>query len=90
MKLVTVRNNYCLFQIPHSPLEILESCYSYTNIELIGVSDEEVHAICNFMINTGEATAADLESLGDTVRADVMAKTGVQLDWDIKRIGRKA
>jgi hypothetical protein len=33
MKLVTVRNNYCLFQIPHSPLEILESCYSYTNIE---------------------------------------------------------
>lgn len=33
MKLVTVRNNYCLFQIPHSPLDILESCYSYTNIE---------------------------------------------------------
>ncbi|MBO9709722.1 MAG: UDP-N-acetylmuramate dehydrogenase [Caulobacter sp.] len=43
----------------------------------------------NFLINTGEATAADLEGLGDTVRADVLAKTGVQLDWEIKRIGRK-
>ena len=42
----------------------------------------------NFLINTGEATAADLEGLGDTVRADVLAKTGVQLDWEIKRIGR--
>ena len=44
----------------------------------------------NFLINTGEATAADLEGLGDTVRAEVLAKTGVQLDWEIKRIGRPA
>jgi len=44
----------------------------------------------NFLINTGEATAADLEGLGDTVRADVLAKTGIQLDWEIKRIGRVA
>lgn len=42
----------------------------------------------NFLINTGEATAADLEGLGDTVRADVLARTGIQLDWEIKRIGR--
>jgi UDP-N-acetylmuramate dehydrogenase len=42
----------------------------------------------NFLINTGEATAADLEGLGDTVRADILAKTGIQLDWEIKRIGR--
>jgi UDP-N-acetylmuramate dehydrogenase len=42
----------------------------------------------NFLINTGEATAADLEGLGEAVRADVKAKTGVQLDWEIKRIGR--
>ncbi len=44
----------------------------------------------NFMINTGEATAADLEGLGEAVRAEVLAKTGVQLDWEIKRIGRAA
>ena len=43
----------------------------------------DLHA--NFMINPGEATAADLEGLGETVRADVKAKTGVQLDWEIKR-----
>jgi UDP-N-acetylmuramate dehydrogenase len=44
----------------------------------------------NFLINTGEATAADLEGLGDAVRADVRAKFGVELDWEIRRIGRQA
>ena len=42
----------------------------------------------NFMINTGEATAADLEGLGEAVRADVADKLGITLDWEIKRIGR--
>jgi UDP-N-acetylmuramate dehydrogenase len=44
----------------------------------------------NFMINTGHATAADLEGLGEAVRADVRAKAGVELQWEIKRIGRSA
>ncbi len=43
----------------------------------------------NFLINTGEATAADLEDLGEAVRADVFAKTGVTLEWEIRRIGRR-
>jgi UDP-N-acetylmuramate dehydrogenase len=51
-----------------------------------GAMFSDLHS--NFMINPGEATAADIEGLGDTVRADVLAKTGVQLDWEIKRIGR--
>ena len=42
----------------------------------------------NFLINTGEATAADLEGLGEAVRDDVKAKFGVELDWEIKRIGK--
>ncbi len=42
----------------------------------------------NFLINTGEATAADLEGLGEAVRADVLAKFGVALEWEVKRIGR--
>ncbi len=46
----------------------------------------ELHA--NFMINTGVATAADLEGLGEAVRTDVKAKAGVDLHWEIKRIGR--
>ncbi len=42
----------------------------------------------NFLINTGEAAAADLEGLGEAVRADVLAKFGVELHWEIKRVGR--
>jgi UDP-N-acetylmuramate dehydrogenase len=53
-----------------------------------GAMFSPLHA--NFMINTGEATAADLEGLGEAVRADVAAKTGVLLEWEIKRIGRPA
>ena len=43
---------------------------------------------CNFLINTGDATAADIEALGEEVRARVKAKSGVQLEWEIKRVGR--
>ena len=42
----------------------------------------------NFLINPGEATAADLEGLGEAVRADVLARTGVELQWEVKRVGR--
>ena len=42
---------------------------------------------CNFMINTGTATAADLEGLGEEVRRRVLAATGVRLEWEIRRIG---
>jgi UDP-N-acetylmuramate dehydrogenase len=56
--------------------------------EMGGAMMSPLHA--NFMINTGEARAADLEALGEAVRADVGAKTGVFLDWEIKRIGRAA
>jgi UDP-N-acetylmuramate dehydrogenase len=42
---------------------------------------------CNFLINLGGATAADLETLGETVRARVKETSGVDLDWEIKRIG---
>src|SRR5262249_37406267 len=53
-----------------------------------GAQVSEKHA--NFLINTGDATAADIEGLGEEVRAAVLAKTGVTLDWEIKRIGRGA
>jgi len=50
-----------------------------------GAQVSEKH--CNFLINTGSATAADLEGLGEDVRARVLAATGVRLEWEIKRIG---
>ncbi|MBX9706455.1 MAG: UDP-N-acetylmuramate dehydrogenase [Caulobacteraceae bacterium] len=51
-----------------------------------GAKFSELHS--NFMINPGEATAADIEGLGETVRAEVQSKLGVNLEWEIKRIGR--
>jgi UDP-N-acetylmuramate dehydrogenase len=42
---------------------------------------------CNFLINTGEATAADIEGLGEEVRTRVKDKFGVMLEWEIKRVG---
>jgi UDP-N-acetylmuramate dehydrogenase len=50
-----------------------------------GAQMSEQH--CNFMINTGTATAADLEALGDHVIATVKASQGVDLHWEIRRIG---
>lgn len=44
----------------------------------------------NFMINTGDATAADIEMLGEEVRRRVAEKFGVELQWEIRRIGRAA
>jgi UDP-N-acetylmuramate dehydrogenase len=51
-----------------------------------GAQVSEKHA--NFLINTGDAEAADIEGLGEEVRAAVLSKHGVTLDWEIKRIGR--
>ena len=48
----------------------------------------ELH--CNFLINEGGATGAQIEELGETVRARVKATSGIELDWEIKRIGLKA
>jgi len=42
---------------------------------------------CNFLINTGNAAAADIEALGEEVRRRVKAATGVMLEWEIRRIG---
>jgi len=52
------------------------------------VGDAQVSEMhCNFLINRGNATAADIETLGETVRARVKAMSGVELEWEIKRIG---
>ena len=52
--------------------------------------DAEVSTLhCNFLINHGEATGDQIEALGEEVRAKVKAETGVELDWEIKRIGTR-
>ena len=51
-----------------------------------GAQVSEKHA--NFLVNTGNATSADIEGLGEEVRRRVAEKTGVMLEWEIKRVGR--
>ncbi|HYL32552.1 MAG TPA: UDP-N-acetylmuramate dehydrogenase [Stellaceae bacterium] len=50
-----------------------------------GAKVSDKHA--NFLINTGNATAADLEALGEEIRRRVRDKTGIALEWEIKRVG---
>jgi UDP-N-acetylmuramate dehydrogenase len=50
-----------------------------------GAQVSEMH--CNFLINLGTATAADIETLGETVRRRVKENSGIELEWEIKRIG---
>lgn len=53
-----------------------------------GAQCSEQH--CNFMINRGDATAADIENLVEGLRKEVLNKTGVELRWEIRRIGEPA
>ncbi len=52
-----------------------------------GAQVSDMH--CNFLINNGDATAHDIETLGEVVRTRVKDHSGVELQWEIKRIGRE-
>ena len=54
-------------------------------LRLGGAQVSEMH--CNFLINTGDATAHDIEALGETLRERVKQTSGIELHWEIKRIG---
>jgi UDP-N-acetylmuramate dehydrogenase len=54
-------------------------------LQIGGAQVSEKHT--NFLINTGDATSADIEALGEEVRARVMAQSGVALTWEIQRVG---
>jgi UDP-N-acetylmuramate dehydrogenase len=53
-----------------------------------GAQVSEKH--CNFLLNLGEASSADIEDLGDAVRDAVRERSGVTLEWEIKRVGKRA
>jgi UDP-N-acetylmuramate dehydrogenase len=52
-----------------------------------GAQVSEKH--CNFLLNLGDATAADIEGLGEEVRRRVLETSGIELNWEIRRIGEK-
>ena len=55
-------------------------------LQMGGAQVSEKHT--NFLINTGEATSADIEALGEEVRRRVRDNSGVELEWEIQRVGR--
>ncbi|KPG00018.1 UDP-N-acetylenolpyruvoylglucosamine reductase [Rhodopseudomonas sp. AAP120] len=68
----------------HSAWKLIDAA-GCRGLKVGGAQVSEMH--CNFLINTGDATAADIETLGETVRTRVKAQSGVELQWEIKRIG---
>ncbi|MCW1430526.1 UDP-N-acetylmuramate dehydrogenase [Novosphingobium sp. JCM 18896] len=69
----------------HKAWELVDKagCRGFT---LGGAQVSEKHT--NFLINTGDATSADIEALGDEVRRRVKAQSGVELEWEIQRVGK--
>ena len=72
---------------PQSAWKVIDAA-GCRGLRVGGAQVSEMH--CNFLINTGDATAADIENLGEEVRCRVKAHSGVDLHWEIKRIGVKA
>ena len=68
----------------HSAWKLIDAA-GCRGLRVGGAQVSEMH--CNFLINTGEATANDIETLGETVRARVKENSGIELHWEIKRIG---
>jgi UDP-N-acetylmuramate dehydrogenase len=57
-------------------------------LQIGGAQVSEKHT--NFLLNTGNASSADIEALGEEVRNRVKAKSGIDLDWEIQRVGKPA
>ena len=72
---------------PQSAWKVIDAA-GCRGLRMGGAQVSEMH--CNFLINTGDATAADIENLGEEVRRRVKEHSGVDLHWEIKRIGVKA
>lgn len=68
----------------HKAWELIDKA-GCRGLTLGGAQVSEKH--CNFLINTGEATAADIENLGEEVRRRVLETSGIELRWEIRRIG---
>ncbi len=68
----------------HSAWKLIDAA-GCRGLRVGGAQVSEMH--CNFLINTGDATGHDIETLGETVRARVKDNSGIELHWEIKRIG---
>ncbi len=71
--------------VGHKAWELVDAA-GCRGLTLGGAQVSEKHT--NFLINTGTATSADIEGLGELVREKVYANSGVSLEWEIQRVGR--
>lgn len=71
----------------HKAWELIDKA-GCRGLTLGGAQVSEKHT--NFLINTGDATASDIEALGEEVRRRVFEQSGVRLEWEIRRIGEKS
>ena len=69
----------------HSAWKLIDAA-GCRGLRIGGAQVSDMH--CNFLINTGDASAHDIETLGETVRQRVKAHSGIELQWEIKRIGQ--
>ena len=69
----------------HSAWKLIDAA-GCRGLKIGGAQVSEMH--CNFLINTGNATGHDIETLGETVRKRVKDHSGIELQWEIKRIGK--
>jgi UDP-N-acetylmuramate dehydrogenase len=68
----------------HSAWKLIDAA-GCRGLRIGGAQVSEMH--CNFLINTGSASGHDIEALGETVRARVKETSGIELHWEIKRVG---
>jgi UDP-N-acetylmuramate dehydrogenase len=71
----------------HSAWKLIDAA-GCRGLRIGGAQVSEMH--CNFLINSGDATAADIENLGEEVRRRVKDQSGIELQWEIKRLGQPA
>ena len=83
---VKARTGGSTFKNPpgHSAWKLVDAA-GLRGFRIGGAMVSEKH--CNFLINEGEATAADIEKLGETIRARVKETSGIELEWEIRRLG---
>jgi UDP-N-acetylmuramate dehydrogenase len=76
------------FKNPHGHKAwVLVDAAGCRGLTMGGAQVSEKH--CNFLLNLGSATSADIEALGEEVRRRVLANSGITLEWEIQRVGRE-
>jgi UDP-N-acetylmuramate dehydrogenase len=83
---ITERTGGSTFKNPkgHKAWELIEAA-GCRGVSIGGAMVSEKH--CNFLVNTGNANATDLENLGNLVQKKVQDSTGIELEWEIKLLG---